>query len=241
MVNLTKERVLKEENIQRLIDKLLELQDKEDITCPALRRQLAETEKSIANIMKAIEAGIFTSTTKERLEELETQKRELAVSIVEAELKKPKLTRDHMENWFDQFRYGDPNSRDYQRQIIDSFVNAIFVYEDKLIITYNYDYGTDTITFADIDAFLGSDLVSNTPPNKDTIDVRFLGKRKSIVSLLYGLILCCFTHCREIVPSTVIMQMSCTQYFYNGYYYHLQRKFRIEFIFFPLSFHKASR
>ena len=84
-----------------------------------------------------------------------------------AELQKPKLTREYMEHWFSQFRYGDPNDREFQKRLIDTFVNAIFVYDDKLVLTYNYQHGTQTITLKEVEDFLGSDLVGLSPPRKE--------------------------------------------------------------------------
>ena len=52
-----------------------------DTTTPALRSQLAETESAIGNILKAIEQGIFTPSTKQRLDELEARKEEILVKI----------------------------------------------------------------------------------------------------------------------------------------------------------------
>ena len=49
------QRVMDEEKINRLIDAILVMQEQEDTTTPALRSQLAETESSIGNILKAIE------------------------------------------------------------------------------------------------------------------------------------------------------------------------------------------
>lgn len=164
VVRLTIERVLNEEKINRIIDALLAMQEREDVTIPALRRQLAETEKGIENMLNAIQQGIFTASTKQRLEELEKQKEELSLSITTAELQKPKLTREYMEHWFSQFRYGDPNDREFQKRLIDTFVNAVFVYDDKLVLTYNYQHGTQTITFKEVEDFLGSDLVGLPPP-----------------------------------------------------------------------------
>ena len=158
------ERVLNGEKINRIIDALLVMQEREDVTIPALRRQLAETEKGIDNMLNAIQQGIFTASTKQRLEELEKQKEELSLSITTAELKKPKLTREYMEHWFSQFRYGDPNDREFQKRLIDTFVNAVFVYDDKLILTYNYQHGTQKITLKEVEDFLGSDLVGLSPP-----------------------------------------------------------------------------
>ena len=97
---------------------------------------------------------------------MEKQKEELYLSMTTAELQKPKLTREYMEHWFSQFRYGDPNDREFQKRLIDTFVNAIFVYDDKLVLTYNYQHGTQTITLKEVEDFLGSDLVGLSPPNK---------------------------------------------------------------------------
>lgn len=159
VVRLTMERVLNEEKIGKIIDALLAMQEREDVTIPALRRQLTETEKGIENMLNAIQQGIFTASTKQRLEELEKQREDLSVSITTAELQKPKLTREYMEHWFSQFRYGDPNDRDYQKRLVDTFVNSVYVYDDKLVLTYNYQHGTQTITLKEVEDFLGSDLV----------------------------------------------------------------------------------
>ena len=64
----------------------------------------------------------------------------------------------------EQAEYGDPNDREFQKRLIDTFVNAIFVYDDKLVLTYNYQHGTQTITLNEVEDFLGSDLVGLSPP-----------------------------------------------------------------------------
>ena len=47
------------------------LQASEDTTIPALKKQLADTERGIENMLNAIQQGVLTSSTKERLEALE--------------------------------------------------------------------------------------------------------------------------------------------------------------------------
>ena len=46
--------------------------------------------------------------------------------------------------------------------LIDAFVNAIYLYDDKLVLTFNYKDGTRTITLDDVKAAVknntGSDL-----------------------------------------------------------------------------------
>lgn len=164
VVCLTMQRVMDEEKINRLIDAILVMQEQEDTTTPALRSQLAETESSIGNILKAIEQGIFTPSTKQRLDELEARKEEILVNIQTAELQKPKLTREQMTAWFEQFRHGDPENRDFQKRLIDTFVNSVYVFDDKLVLTYNYQHGTQTILLEEIESALGSDLRCGSPP-----------------------------------------------------------------------------
>ena len=166
VVRLTMQRVMDEEKINRLIDAILVMQEQEDTTTPALRSQLAETESSIGNILKAIEQGIFTPSTKQRLDELEARKEEILVNIQTAELQKPKLTREQMTAWFEQFRHGDPANRDFQKRLIDTFVNAVYVFDDKLVLTYRYQHGTQTISLEEIESALSSDFDGATPPIK---------------------------------------------------------------------------
>ena len=164
VVRLTMQRVMDEEKISRLIDAILVMQEQEDTTTPALRSQLAETESAIGNILKAIEQGIFTPSTKQRLDELEARKEEILVNIQTAELQRPKLTREQMTAWFEQFRHGDPANREFQKRLIDTFVNAVYVFDDKLVLTYNYQHGTQTILLEEIESALGSDLRCGSPP-----------------------------------------------------------------------------
>lgn len=186
VVRLTMERVLNEEKIGKIIDALLAMQEREDVTVPALRRQLAETEKGIENMLNAIQQGIFTASTKQRLEELEKQKEELSLSITTAELQKPKLTREYMEHWFSQFRYGDPNDRDYQKRLVDTFVNSVYVYDDKLVLTYNYQHGTQTITLKEVEDFLGSDLVGPPPPSIRRSSYRRIAADYCFIFIIYN-------------------------------------------------------
>ncbi|MDY5595693.1 MAG: hypothetical protein SPF59_08605, partial [Oscillospiraceae bacterium] len=50
------------------------------------------------------------------------------------------------------------------QRLIDSFVNAVYLYEDKIILTFNYKDGSKTITLADVE---GSDLSSFGAPRQN--------------------------------------------------------------------------
>ena len=62
--------------------------------------------------------------------------------------------------------------------LIDLFINRIYLYDDKLIITYNHKDGAKAITLEDIEIALaeagyGLDLVSAAVPIKDGANDRF--------------------------------------------------------------------
>ena len=58
VVNYTMKAIMNDEVMERLIDTLMELQKKESTDLPLLKKQLAETEKGINNMLNAIQAGI---------------------------------------------------------------------------------------------------------------------------------------------------------------------------------------
>jgi len=63
--------------MESIIAKVMDLQNKENTNIPLYEKQLRDAESGIQNMLNAIQAGILTSSTKERLEQLEETKREL--------------------------------------------------------------------------------------------------------------------------------------------------------------------
>lgn len=160
----TIERVLRDDEIDRIADAIIDLQNREDTTLPALRQQLKDCEQGIENMLNAIQMGILTPSTKTRLEELESQRESLKFSILQAELEKPKYTKEQIVSWINRFKYGNVDDIEYQRQIIDTFINAIYVYDDKLVFTYNFKDGTEAIPLKAVEDAFGSDLTQVAPP-----------------------------------------------------------------------------
>ena len=105
-------------------------------------------------------------STKEKLEELENQKEHLKISILQVELQKPRYFKELIVKWINQFKYGDVNSREYQKRFINTFINAIYLFEDRIVLTYNFKGGTDCITLKVIEVAMDSDLLDNFSPTK---------------------------------------------------------------------------
>ncbi len=94
----------------------------------------------------AIQAGILTSSIKECLEALETQKKELEARIAEERLANLKLSPDFVRFWLIRFRKLDLSQREQRQELIDTSINAIYRYDDKMLITFNDKEGTEIVS-----------------------------------------------------------------------------------------------
>ena len=146
---------------------LMDLQERENVDLPLYEQQLRDVERNIENLLNAIQQGILTKSTKARMEELEAAKEDLEIRIANEKLAKPKLTEEKIKHFLYRFRALDMTKKRHRQLLIDMFVNRIYLYDDKLVITFNHKDGTETITLNDIEAALaeaenGSDLVSFT-------------------------------------------------------------------------------
>ena len=149
--------------VEYFTDQALAVQGQESSELPALRRQLADTEKAIDNLLNAIQAGAFNASVKRRLDEMEETKEKLELSIVKEEIRKPQFTREQIQFYILQFRKVDLNTLEGRRRLIDSFVNSVVVYDDYLLVTFNYKEGAEQITFDQIER---SDLSSLGGPRR---------------------------------------------------------------------------
>lgn len=135
--------------IEAIVSMVMDMQDRENTTLPVLEQQLREAETGIENLLNAIQQGILTKSTKARLEELEASKEDLENKIANEKLEKPRVPAEFVTFWLERFRKLDVRKKEHRQMQIDSFINAIYLYDDKLVITFNYKDGTKTITWDD--------------------------------------------------------------------------------------------
>ena len=136
-------RILDDDEIfQMIVDNTWEYyleQDTEEHEREAMLKQIADIEKGIANLSRAVEQGMPFDVVSGRLDELSGQKIALQKAIAELEIQKGfKLTKDHIQFFLEQFRSMDASDRNCEKHLISVFVNAIYVYDDKLKIAFNY-------------------------------------------------------------------------------------------------------
>lgn len=155
VLNATIELLQDDELIEFLIEntwQYYQSQDESQEELNALHRQLEQVEFAIENLVKAIEAGIINDTTKRRMKELEAQQKELVTAIADREIARGfHITREYVDFFFRQFRDMDYTNRECQKQLIATFVNSIFLYDDGTgKINYNFSSDSRTITLSDV-------------------------------------------------------------------------------------------
>ena len=118
-----------------------------------LTRQLEQTDQAIKNLIRAIEAGILTEETKTRMDELTTQKAELKAAIADRELARGfHLKKEHIAFFLYDLRKLDSTQKDVQKRLIQIFINAVFVFDNQIKITYNFSGDKNTVTLRDLTA-----------------------------------------------------------------------------------------
>ena len=84
---------------------------------------------------------------------------------------RPRLSENQVRFWLTRLRKLDARVKSHRETLINTFVNAVYLYDEKVLIAFNYKDGTKTITFDEIAAKdapegNGSDLVNFAPPRE---------------------------------------------------------------------------
>ena len=145
--------------VKRISKACFDLQSKESPMLPALKRRLRENQKEIKNLMNAIKAGIVLKTTKSELEKLESEQEQLETNIAMEKLVKPVIPQEKIQAWLMNFASADLSDRPQKQKIIDIFVNSVYVYDDRVVIFFNYKDGERCIDFS---------VVSDSENSKNT-------------------------------------------------------------------------
>ena len=169
VVNETMAMLMDDNMIDTIVTMFMRMQDEQPTDLPIYEKQLRETETAIDNIVNAIMGGLASKALQAKLTELEATQQELQALIAQEKLEKPKVTARQMTFFLHRFRKLDMTQEKHRQALIDTFVNAVFVHDDKILIGYNFQDGTRTITLTDVQTATdesGSDLEMFGVPNK---------------------------------------------------------------------------
>lgn len=163
VVTETMKMVMDDKAIEAIVSMVMDLQDRENTNLPLYEQQLSGINASIENMLNAIQQGILTKSTKGRLDELESAKEDIEIRIANEKLAKPKVSAEFVTFWLQRFRKLDVGQQSHRKMLIDTFVSKIFLYDDKMVIGFNYKDGEATLTFDQVKTVVdqrvtGSDL-----------------------------------------------------------------------------------
>lgn len=113
-----------------------------------LEAKRREVEKSLANLVKVIESGLISETVTERLVQLEEQKRALNEAI-EAENIRAALCEDEhtIKAYFEKFLHADFDNPETRDQVLEYFVDKIYLTDDGLVVTSWYSEDRTEVTW----------------------------------------------------------------------------------------------
>ncbi len=136
--------------IKRICDTCYEMQNTESTQLPALKKQLRQNKKEIDNVMKAIKAGLVTKSTKAELERLEEEQERIEIEIAKEQIVRPIISREAIESYIMRFTKTDLKSDEQKQRLIDIFVNSVHVYDDKIVVLFNYKDGERCVRIDDV-------------------------------------------------------------------------------------------
>ena len=159
------ELITEDDVIEELADRIFEIQNVETHASVAIQAQIAEVDKKLNNLIEAMAQGIFSQATKKVLDDLEEQKKNLEIELFRAEVKNPFLSKDQILYALYNYRKLDLTTTEGKQRLIDGFVNSIYLYDDRFVITFNYKNQSKTVSFDEVNS---SSLTSTGSPEKDS-------------------------------------------------------------------------
>lgn len=147
-----KRRTLDDDTINWIADSVVEYSQHQESASGIglLEDQLKDTQRSIKNLMAAIEQGIITPTTKARLMELEKEQSDIDRKITMAKADVIPVNRDQLVGWLKKLQAGDVHDKKYQAELFDTFLIAVYVYDnpdgqDYMKVVFNYAGSKNTV------------------------------------------------------------------------------------------------
>ena len=181
VVRKTMEMLTKPKMIDKLSKMLFDLQNEESSLLASLERQYKEKEKEINNLLNAVQKGLATDILLTRLDELGKERDAIAESIAKEEIKTPIFTQQQFNDALNHFKNMDITTDEGKRKIIDTFVNAIYAYDDHIKIIYNTNGKEESIS---LDEIKSSTSFSSSSPNANSLNFFTTQKRFGLFCFL---------------------------------------------------------
>lgn len=135
--------------INEFADRFMEWQAKQKTSgaLSGLEQRLKQNEAAIKNTMSVIDSGLITDSLKSHLMELEAERVSLEAGIAKERMEAPELERDSVVWFLERFRDGDQSDPAWRIFIVETFLQAAYLYDDgRLLLHLNFGGTNNTVT-----------------------------------------------------------------------------------------------
>lgn len=185
VVEQTLQYILTPGRIERVARAVVEEYKKEfsDTRITDLEKAVAQIDRELDKLVDALIDAPKAAHKRiyDRMEVLEAQKADIGTDLAKLRIAQAiQLTEAEVRAWLKQFTVGDPMDENFRRRIIDVFINAIYLYDDRVLIFYNIKGGKqvsfiDIINSSDLPTESeGSDLKADGVPNAPKSEPRYV-------------------------------------------------------------------
>lgn len=143
----TVEYVLQPDTIERIAEVVVKKYNEEiaqSSVLNSLESRLHEVERSISGLVSAMEQGIVTKTTKDRMFALEGEREDLEskISVEKSKQTKP-LNIEQVKAFLNMFTDRELSDGNYKNEFFNSLINRVVLYDDEVCIYYNTSPDTE--------------------------------------------------------------------------------------------------
>lgn len=146
VVEQTVEYVLTPERIEYIASELV-AQYKKDCGIDRIKAYEKQLDRIKAEISRLVDTlAVCPAAARQpifdKMEQLDAEKQEAELDLSKLRISaKIQISKEHIADWLKQFCNGDALDVDFQKRIIDTFINSVYLYDDKVIIYYNIEGG----------------------------------------------------------------------------------------------------
>ena len=163
--------VLNPEHMDYIADRIVNQynNDFNDTQIRELKRTIKRLDSEVETLIDEILDSPKTvrGKLKERIDLLEIQKADIEQNLTTMVIANSRrLTKKEIIDWLKSFCTGDLLDVDFQKRIIDVLVNAVFLFDDKVVIYYNVENGQQ-ISYIEMIDSEGNDAVAGS--SSDTL------------------------------------------------------------------------
>ena len=120
---------------------LLIQEERNDSEIKRLESLVADNQKAINNLMQALMLGKIADTILAQIERLESENKELNDTIESEKALQINYTYADIRKWLQHFRTLDYSKTKNRKDLIDTFIYRVLLYDDKMKVIFNLKKG----------------------------------------------------------------------------------------------------